>query len=186
MEKITYRGTTCIVHFNIIRSRDSSVVQRWPTGWMIGSSRPGRGWEFFTTASKSPGALSLGIKRPGRETDQSSPSSTEVKECVELYLNSPNIPSWCGAQFKEKAQGQIFLYVYGTLHTWVTVRILNINEITWQVALHLHTMTTGRPRSIGHARRWAVNTTAVYSLQTSNLHAQKILEYLYHSNHERL
>jgi hypothetical protein len=33
--------------------------------------------------------LSLGVKRPGRESDHSSPSSAEVKECVELYLHSP-------------------------------------------------------------------------------------------------
>jgi hypothetical protein len=34
------------------------------------------------------GALSLGVKLPGRETDHSLPSSAEVKECVELYLHS--------------------------------------------------------------------------------------------------
>jgi hypothetical protein len=38
-----------------------------------------------------------GVKRPGREADHSPPSSTEVKECVELYLHSPNTPSWRGA-----------------------------------------------------------------------------------------
>jgi hypothetical protein len=27
----------------------SSVVQRWATGWMSGGSRPGRGWEFFSS-----------------------------------------------------------------------------------------------------------------------------------------
>jgi hypothetical protein len=43
-----------------------------------------------------PGALSLGVKRPGREADHSPPSSAEVKECVELYLSSPNTPSWRG------------------------------------------------------------------------------------------
>jgi hypothetical protein len=36
-----------------------------------------------------PGALSLGVKRPGREADYSPPSNAEVKECVELYLHSP-------------------------------------------------------------------------------------------------
>jgi hypothetical protein len=29
------------------------------------------------------------VKRPKREADHSPPSSTEVKECVELYLHSP-------------------------------------------------------------------------------------------------
>jgi hypothetical protein len=30
------------------------------------------------------------VKRPGGEADHSPPSSAEVKECVELYLHSPN------------------------------------------------------------------------------------------------
>jgi hypothetical protein len=38
------------------------------------------------------GALSLGLKRPGREADHSPPSTAEVKECVELYLHSPIRP----------------------------------------------------------------------------------------------
>jgi hypothetical protein len=61
----------------------------------------GAGKFLFTTASITalgpiqppiewvPGALSLGIKRPGREADHSHSSSAEVKECVELYLHSP-------------------------------------------------------------------------------------------------
>jgi hypothetical protein len=69
---------------------------------------------LFTTASKMalgptlppiqwvPGALSLGIKRPGREADHSPQSSTEVKEWVELHLHSPNTPSWRGAQLKHR------------------------------------------------------------------------------------
>jgi hypothetical protein len=56
---------------------------------------------LFTTASRTalgptqpsiqwiPGALSLGVKRPGREADHSPPSTAEVKEWVELYLHSP-------------------------------------------------------------------------------------------------
>jgi hypothetical protein len=41
-----------------------------------------------------PGDLFLGVKRPGREADHSSPSSVKVKECMELYLHSPNTSSW--------------------------------------------------------------------------------------------
>jgi hypothetical protein len=44
-----------------------------------------------------PGALSLGVKRQGREADHSPPSSAEVKERVELYLHSPSTPSWRSA-----------------------------------------------------------------------------------------
>jgi hypothetical protein len=40
-----------------------------------------------------------------READHSHPSSAEVKEWVELYLHSPNTPSWRGAQLGG-AQGQ--------------------------------------------------------------------------------
>jgi hypothetical protein len=36
-----------------------------------------------------PGALSVGVNWPGREAEQSLPSSAEVKECVKLYLHSP-------------------------------------------------------------------------------------------------
>jgi hypothetical protein len=71
-------------------------------------SRRGLGIFLFTTASRKaleptqppiqwvPGALSLGVKRPGREADHSPPSSAEVKEWVELYLHSPTMPSWHG------------------------------------------------------------------------------------------
>jgi hypothetical protein len=37
-----------------------------------------------------------GVKRPGREADHSHPCSAEVKEWMELYLYSPNTPSWRG------------------------------------------------------------------------------------------
>jgi len=36
----------------------------------------------------------MGVKRPGREADHSPPSSAKVKEWVELYLHSLNMPSW--------------------------------------------------------------------------------------------
>jgi hypothetical protein len=40
-------------------------------------------------------------KRLGNEADHSHPCSVKVKELVELYLHSPNTPSWCGAQLKK-------------------------------------------------------------------------------------
>jgi hypothetical protein len=52
-----------------------------------------------------PGALFLGVKQPGHEDNHSPPFSAEVKECVVLYLQSPNTPSWCGAQLKRKKHG---------------------------------------------------------------------------------
>jgi len=38
------------------------------------------------------GALSLRVKRPGREAAHRPPSSAEVTECVQLHLYSPNMP----------------------------------------------------------------------------------------------
>jgi hypothetical protein len=42
------------------------------------------------------------------EADHSPLSSARVKEWVELYLHSPNVPSWRGAQLGG-AQGQLYL-----------------------------------------------------------------------------
>jgi hypothetical protein len=38
-------------------------------------------------------------------------SSTEVKEWVELYLHSPNTPSWCGAQLKHRDNFTFYLCI---------------------------------------------------------------------------
>jgi hypothetical protein len=77
-----------------------------PIGVLGFDSRRGLWIFLFTTASRTalgptqppiqrvPGALSLGVKRPGREADNSPPSSVEVKEWVELYLHFPNMSSW--------------------------------------------------------------------------------------------
>jgi hypothetical protein len=57
------------------------------------------------------GVLSLGVKRLGREADHSLPSSAEVKESVRLYLQSPNTPSWRGAQ-KEHRDKFTFYFTF--------------------------------------------------------------------------
>jgi hypothetical protein len=101
-----------------LQSRDSSV------GIALGyglddrvqgfDSRRGLGIFLFTTVFRTAleptqppiqrvsGDLSLGVKRPWREADHSSPSSAEVKEWMEVYIHSPNTPSWRGAQLKKK------------------------------------------------------------------------------------
>jgi hypothetical protein len=73
-----------------------TVGNHWPLQCLLkvkGLTQPPIKWV--------PGSLSLGVKRPGREVDHSPPSSAEVKEYVELYLHSPNMPSWRGAQLKK-------------------------------------------------------------------------------------
>jgi hypothetical protein len=59
-----------------------------------------------------PGALSLEVKWPGCEADHSPSSSAEVKEWVELYLHSPDMPSWHGAQLKQEADMTIWFMCY--------------------------------------------------------------------------
>jgi hypothetical protein len=62
---------------------------------MIGGSLPAGAGNFSLLGPTQPpiqwvpAALSFRVKRPGRETDHSPPSSGEVEECVELYLHSP-------------------------------------------------------------------------------------------------
>jgi hypothetical protein len=87
-------------------------VYRWAMGWTIGvlgfDSRRRLGI-LFTDASITAleltqppihgvlGALSMAVKRSGREVGHIPQSSAEVNECVELYLYSPNTPPWRGA-----------------------------------------------------------------------------------------
>jgi hypothetical protein len=69
----------------------------------------------------------------GRESDHSPPSSAEVKEWVELYLHSPNTPSWRGAQLGG-AQGQLYLYRF--YYSWSQdswIRIKNNQHLNWCV-----------------------------------------------------
>jgi hypothetical protein len=112
------------MHFNLPGqlSRYSGWLR---AGWWGFECRRELGIFLFTTASRpalgptqSPirweaGALSLGIKRPGREADYSPPFTAEVKECVELYLHSPNTPSWRGAQLKHRNNFTFTFYSAG-------------------------------------------------------------------------
>jgi hypothetical protein len=59
----------------------------------------------------------------GREADYSPPSSAEVKELVELYLHSPNTPSWRGAQGEHRDNFTFYLYLYLYLASKTTFHI---------------------------------------------------------------
>jgi hypothetical protein len=63
----------------------------WSEGTALGSTQPPIQWIG--------GALSLKIKRLGREADHSPPYSAEIKECVELYLHTAHIPLKTQGQF---------------------------------------------------------------------------------------
>jgi hypothetical protein len=106
----------------LILSSDSSVgiaLGYRLDDWVLGfNSLWGLGI-FLTTASRTalgptqlpiqwvPGALSLGVKRPGREADHSPPSSAELKT-EWSYTSTPQYAfmAWCSVK---KAQGQLCL-----------------------------------------------------------------------------
>jgi hypothetical protein len=109
-------------------------VYLWAMGWMIRilgfDSQWGLGIFLFTITSRMvlgltqppiqwiPEALSLGVKQPGCEAHHSPPSSTEVKECMELYLYSHNTLSWHVAWLKHR---DFTFYLYS---------IQNISEVS--------------------------------------------------------
>jgi hypothetical protein len=68
----------------------------------------------------------------GREADHSPPSSVEVKEWVELHLQSPNTPSWCGAQLGG-AQERLSLLPY---NIWCSVQVMNLLIMQCSLAYH--------------------------------------------------
>jgi hypothetical protein len=105
---------------------------------MIEVSNPGRGWEYlsFTTAFRPtleltqlpiqwvPGALSLEIKRPGREADHSPPSSAEVKNA---WSYTSAFMAWCSVE----AQGSLYLYLYVCQRAMK--HLIRIAQVTQQV-----------------------------------------------------
>jgi len=96
------------------------------TSQMIGGSGPGRCWEFFlfTIVSKPAlgpteshiqrvtGALSLGLKRPGRGADHWPPSSAEIKNAW-IYTSAHQYAfmAWCSVKAFVKTEQKI-LYLW--------------------------------------------------------------------------
>jgi hypothetical protein len=108
-------------YYTFRKSRDSSVDIALGCGLVLGFDfRRVLGTFLFTTASRTalgstqppiqwvPVALSLGVKRPEREADNSPPSSAGVKNAWS-YTSTPQYAfmAWCSV----KAQGQLYLYL---------------------------------------------------------------------------
>jgi hypothetical protein len=84
------------------------------------------------------GTVSLRLKRPGREADHSPPSSAEVKECVELYLHSPNTPSWRGAHLKHRDNCTFYLWSHSTWKVHFETEVEEVALILGVCLLFLH------------------------------------------------
>jgi hypothetical protein len=70
-----------------------------------------------------PGTLSVGEKRLEREADHSPPSSAEVKEWVESYLQSCSTPSWRGIQLKAQSYLDVETHKYYQRHNFHTTGV---------------------------------------------------------------
>jgi hypothetical protein len=98
-------------YFDKLRSRDSAVGIA--TGYGLADRgvgfRVSVGSRIFSTSSRpvfgptqppiqwALGAVSLGVKRPGREADHSPPTSAEVMKKRGSINPLPHMPSWCNA-----------------------------------------------------------------------------------------
>jgi hypothetical protein len=94
----------------------------------------------------------------GREADHSPPSSAEVKEWVELYLHSPNTPSWRGAQLGG-AQGELYFFygssgdlIYDIQIPLCTVKFAATLNCHYRTGLSISSTTAERRRMNFHLR----------------------------------
>jgi hypothetical protein len=62
----------------------------------------------------------LGVKRPGRETVYSPPSSADVR-MRGAVPTLPNAPLWCDAHLK-KAKGQLYFYLLGFMTNYNLIK----------------------------------------------------------------
>jgi hypothetical protein len=131
----------------MVKSRDSSVGTEesyWLDDWgsrvrfAAGAGNLSLHHRVKTGSEAHPASYSMDtrgsfpeVKRPGCEADHSPPSSAEVKECMELYLHSPNTSSWCSV----KAQGQLYLYLSLSL----------TSPSKWYILTGVFIMTVGQP-----------------------------------------
>jgi hypothetical protein len=104
---------------------------------------------FFMDASypMGTGALPLGVKRPEREADHS--LSCRSQECLAIYLQSYNTPSWCGAYLKHRDNFTSYLYVNSyvfnesQLKQWSSLWQVQIDVISQMCVSYKQRMNTG-------------------------------------------
>jgi hypothetical protein len=89
-----------------------------------------------------------GVKRPWLEADHLPPSSAEVKECVELYLYSPNTPPWRGAQLKH-GDNFTFTFTFIFTFTWRVPSLLAVSFYKLDF-LELSSLIRGRGSALWH------------------------------------
>jgi hypothetical protein len=155
-------------------SRDSSVVWRLATGWMMGVRVPAGAGNFSLTTPRPalgstqppiqwvPGALSLEVKRPGRETDHSLPSSAKFKN-VWNYTFTPqyDFMAWCLVKHRDN-------FTFYLLPLLSTVSVIKLKRMRWAGGAYVGEMRNAyiilivkrrRKRQLERCRiRWEDNT----------------------------
>jgi hypothetical protein len=134
----------------VARSVIAQLVYGWAMGWTIGvlgfDCRRRLRVSLFTVSRTVlgptqppvqwvPGAPSLGVKWPEREVGHSPPSSAEVKECVELYLQSANTPSRRGAQLKHRNNFTFYWYSYRSRSSNLVHMVTDTKRTRWGLRL---------------------------------------------------
>jgi hypothetical protein len=136
--KSTETNLPFTLHLYMYMSRDSSVgiaLSYWLDDRVLGfDSRWGLGIFLFTTLSRAalgstqppiqwvPGALSLEVKRPGREADHSPPSSAEVKNAWILRLPQYVFMAWCLVKHRDE---------FNFFHTCTKLPLTLMENIVW-------------------------------------------------------
>ena len=106
---------------------------------MVRGLNPGGGRDFQHPSWGLPSLLYnryrviSGVKRPGRGVDHPPPSSTEVKERLQLYLYSPSEPSWpvLGWTYLFIDYFQAFITSPSTATLRTTLRPIRLYLDTW-------------------------------------------------------
>jgi hypothetical protein len=164
IKKVKAPYVDIVTDFNchLTRRQDSSVVQRWATGWMIRGSCPTRGVGIylFTTAPRPalgptqpsiqwvPGALSLGVKWLGREADHSPPCSAEITNALS-YTSTPKYAFmvWCSIK---KQRANFTFTCYFIPRTYLTVMY------TSRVLCHIATQLPMRLLNCTNVPTWVI------------------------------
>jgi hypothetical protein len=133
LEAIVNKRNPIIILSLFLRAVLAQSILRLATGWTVGvlafDYRRGPGIFLFTTVSRMalgpiqpsiqwiPGTLSLGIKRPGRESDHSPPFSAAFKNAWR-YTSTPQyvFMPWCLVKHRDNFYFQILsLFLTGKM-----------------------------------------------------------------------
>jgi hypothetical protein len=90
-------------------------------------------WPNYYPIQWEPGPLSPGVKQPGREADNSPPTSVDVKN-IWIYTSTPHTPSWHSASLVNHRDKLNFLYQAISSVTKITASSFVLFELCFLMA----------------------------------------------------